>query len=57
MSSLWAKIANGVDLATSKDIPIAGEMWIDPITNNGKIGDGKTPMFELPWITLSVDKV
>ena len=55
MSSLWAKIANGIDLATSKDIPIAGEMWIDPKTNNGKIGDGKTPMFELPWISLSVD--
>lgn len=55
MSNLWAKIANGIDLATSKDIPDAGDFWIDPKTNNGKIGDGKTPMFELPWITLGVD--
>ena len=55
MSSLWAKIADGIDLATSKDIPDAGDFWIDPKTNNGKIGDGKTPMFELPWISLSVD--
>lgn len=55
MSNLWAKIANGIDLATSKDIPDAGELWIDPRTNNGKIGDGKTPMFELPWISLGVD--
>lgn len=55
MNTLTAKIANGIDLATSKDIPDAGEFWIDPKTNNGKIGDGKTPMFELPWISLSVD--
>ena len=55
MNSLWAKIANGSDLATSRDIPDAEEFWIDPKTNNGKIGDGKTPMFELPWISLSVD--
>ena len=55
MNNLWAKIANGIDLATSKDIPDAGELWIDPKTNNAKIGDGKTPLFELPWITLSVD--
>lgn len=55
MNTVTAKIANGIDLATSKDIPDAGEFWIDPKTNNGKIGDGKTPMFELPWITLGVD--
>ena len=55
MSYQWAKIANGIDLATSKEIPDAGDFWIDPKTNNGKIGDGKTPMFELPWVTLGVD--
>ena len=55
MNSLWAKIANGSDLATSKDIPDAGDCWIDPKTNNAKIGDGKTPVFELSWISLSVD--
>ena len=55
MSTVHAKIAQGIDLATSKDIPDAGDFWIDPKTNNGKIGDGKTPMFELPWISLSVD--
>ena len=55
MNTVTARIANGIDLATSKDIPDAGEFWIDPKTNNGKIGDGKTPMFELPWITLGVD--
>lgn len=54
MSTLYAKIANGIDLATSKDIPDAGEMWIDPKTNNCKIGDGKTPMFELPFVSLNV---
>ena len=55
MSYLWAKIADGIDLATSKDIPDAGDCWVDPKTNNCKIGDGKTPMFELPWISLGVD--
>ena len=54
MSTVRAKIAQGIDLATSKDIPDAGDFWIDPKTNNGKIGDGKTPMFELPWVSLSV---
>ena len=55
MSTVRVKIAQGIDLATSKDIPDAGDFWIDPKTNNSKIGDGKTPMFELPWITLGVD--
>ena len=55
MNTVTTKIANGIDLATSKDIPNAGDFWIDPKTNNGKIGDGKTAMFELPWITLGVD--
>ena len=55
MNVISAKTTGGSYLATSKDIPDAGEFWIDPKTNNGKIGDGKTPMFELPWITLGVD--
>ena len=56
MSTIRAHIApEGLHLATSKDIPDVGEFWIDPKTNNGKIGDGKTPMFELPWISFSVD--
>ena len=53
--SVVAKIAHGIDLATSKNIPDVGDFWIDPKTNNGKIGDGKTPMFELPWVSLGVD--
>ena len=48
-------VSNGIDLATSKDILFAGEIWIDPITNKSKIGDGKTPLFELPWINFGVD--
>ena len=55
MNVISAKTAGGSYLATSKDIPDAGELWVDPVTANGKIGDGKTPMFELPWISCSVD--
>ena len=41
------------EMATCKEVPRAGELWIDPKTNNAKIGDGKTMMFELPWISLN----
>ena len=44
-----------VDMQISDIVPVAGEIIMDAITSNLKIGDGKTGIKDLPWVNCKVD--
>ena len=44
-----------VDMQLSDIVPLAGELIMDATSNKVKIGDGKTPITDLPWVDVGLD--
>ena len=44
-----------VAMQISDIIPVAGDIIIDATSNKVKIGNGKSHLKDLPWVSLSVD--
>ena len=53
--AMTLKRMSTVDMQVSDIIPVAGEIIIDATSNKVKIGDGKSHLKDLPWVSLSVD--
>lgn len=54
-TTLTVKHMHTFDMQISDIVPLDGEIIMDATTNKVKIGDGKTPIKDLPWYKFDVD--
>ena len=53
--AMTLKRMSTVDMQISDIVPLAGELIMDATSNKLKVGDGKRPIKDLPWVDLDID--